>query len=261
MLAVIAGQGALPGEIVAALPDRPYIAALNGFTPESVVPDEVFRLEHLGSFLTGLTARGVREVCFAGAVQRPPIDQSQIDAATLPLVPRIAAAMGQGDDTVLRVAVAIFEEAGFVVQGAHDLVPALLPDAGALVGQPADDAPRDMTRARDVLKAMGAADTGQACVVWRGQVLAIEGLFGTDWMLNSLAHRPDGRGGLLYKGPKPGQDRRVDLPAIGPATMEGAAAAGLDGVVIEAGGVLLLQREETLRRAAAHGLFLLVDAS
>lgn len=260
MLALIAGQGALPGEIVSALPERPHVAALAGFPPESVAPDEEFRLEQLGSFLNGLTARGVTEVCFAGAVKRPPIDQGAIDAATMPLVPRIAAAMGQGDDGVLRTIIAVFEEAGFDVRAAHDLAPSLLPEAGVLAGDVPEAADREIARAREVLAAMGAADTGQACVVHRGQALALEGLFGTDWMLQSLLARPDGRGGLLYKGPKPGQDRRVDLPTIGPDTLDGAAAAGLDGVVIEAGGVLVIDRERTVETANAHGLFLLVAA-
>ncbi len=260
MLALIAGQGALPGEIVSAMAERPHIASLAGFAPESVTPDEQFRLEHLGTFLGGLAARGVTEVCFAGAVRRPPIDQSAIDAATMPLVPRIAAAMGQGDDAILRTIIEVFEEAGLTVRGAHELAPSLLPDAGALAGAAPEGAAAEITRAREVLTAMGVADTGQACVVHRGQVLALEGLFGTDWMLASLTARPDGRGGLLYKAPKPGQDRRVDLPTIGPATLDGAAAAGLDGVVIEAGGVLVLDRVKTVAAARRHGLFLLVEA-
>ncbi len=260
MLALIAGQGALPGEIVAAMPERPHVAAMAGFAPDSVSSDEEFRLEHLGTFLSGLSDRGVTEVCFAGAVRRPPIDQAAIDAATLPLVPRIAAAMGQGDDAILRTIIGIFEEAGLTVRGAHELAPSLLPEPGALAGEPTAHTSRDIARAREIVVAMGAADTGQACVVLKGQALALEGLYGTDWMLESLRNRPDGKGGLLYKGPKPGQDRRVDLPTIGPATIEGATTAGLDGVVIEGGGVLVLDRDRTVATAREHGLFLLVEA-
>ena len=103
---------------------------------------------------------------------------------------------------------------------------------------------------------MGAADVGQACAVLNGQALAIEGVFGTDWMLRSLANRPDGEGGLLYKAPKPDQDRRADLPAIGPDTVRGAADAGLDGIVIEAGGVILLDRDAVVATCDRMGLFL-----
>lgn len=260
MLALIAGQGGLPGAVVDAVAERPLIAALAGFEPESARADETFRIEHLGSFLSGLTARGVTDVCFAGAVRRPPIDQSQIDAETLPLVPRLAAAMGQGDDAVLRAVVSIFEDAGLRVRGVHEIAPTLLPKAGVLCGTLPDTAVGDIARARDIHAALGALDVGQALVVHNGQALAMEGLFGTDWMLQSLAARPDGRGGVLYKAPKPGQDHRVDLPTIGPGTVSGAAAAGLDGIVIAAGGVLVLDLEDTLAAAKKSDLFLVVDA-
>ena len=89
-----------------------------------------------------------------------------------------------------------------------------------------------------------------------GQALALEGSFGTDWMLDSLTHRSDGGGGILYKAPKPGQDRRIDLPTIGPETVRAASAAKLDGIVIEAGGVMLLDLDETVRSAEDCGLFI-----
>jgi DUF1009 family protein len=61
---------------------------------------------------------------------------------------------------------------------------------------------------------------------------------------------------VLFKGPKPGQDRRMDLPAIGPSTVVRASEAGLAGIVVEAGGVLMLERPATLAAADAAGLFI-----
>lgn len=260
MLALIAGQGGLPAAIARSAESQPLVATLAGFEPEGLTPDISFRIEQLGSFLADLTGRGITDVCFAGAVQRPPIDPSLVDAATMPLVPRMMAAMGQGDDAVLRTVIALFEEAELTVRGADEIAPDLLPDAGVLAGARPDWADTNIARARTLLQAMGDADIGQACAVHKGQAIALEGLFGTDWMLASLANRPDGRGGLLYKGPKPGQDRRIDLPTIGPGTVAGAVTAGLDGIVIEAGGVLVLDRDATVAEAERHGLFLLVEA-
>jgi DUF1009 family protein len=105
---------------------------------------------------------------------------------------------------------------------------------------------------------MGAVDIGQSCVVAAGQALAVEALFGTDWMLDSLRLRPDGAGGVLFKAPKPDQDRRVDLPTIGPSTVAGAAAAGLSGIAIEAGGVMVTDRDRTIADCDRLGLFLWV---
>ena len=145
---------------------------------------------------------------------------------------------------------AIFEEAGLTVRAPQEVRPDLLPPEGVLEGEVSDVARRDAERAAEVLRALGAADVGQACVVAQGRCLAVEALPGTDHMLGVVAglgsRRPDPGGGrgLVMKAPKPGQDRRVDLPAIGPETIRGAAEAGLGGVVVEAGGVLALDLED-----------------
>ncbi|MYF89777.1 MAG: LpxI family protein, partial [Boseongicola sp. SB0676_bin_33] len=77
----------------------------------------------------------------------------------------------------------------------------------------------------------------------------------------SLDRRPDGSGGIFAKAPKPGQDRRVDLPTIGPGTATCVADAGLGGIVIEAGGVMVLDREESVQVADDAGIFLWVRQS
>ncbi|PJE31681.1 hypothetical protein CVM52_26020, partial [Pseudooceanicola lipolyticus] len=98
----------------------------------------------------------------------------------------------------------------------------------------------------------------QGCVVLNRQALAIESAYGTDWMLASLTARPDTAGGVLVKMPKDGQDRRVDLPTIGVTTVEAAAQARLDGITIEAGGVLVLDRDAVRAACDRLGLFLWV---
>ncbi len=287
MLALIAGTGDLPPALVARLPVRPLICAMRGFRP-SLTPDITFRIEHLGSFLEELAARGVTEVCMAGAVKRPPVDPAEIDAATLPLVPRIQSAITQGDDGALRTIIGIFEDHGFLVRAAHDLAPDLLPEAGGLTQYAVEPhTASDAVLAEQTVAAMGVRDVGQACLVRRGQLLAREGQDGTDAMLAHFAPSDDpvwgvvdsvgdllgdaaewlsgpqgapvdARGAILFKAPKPNQDRRADLPVIGPATAKLAAAADLAGIVIEAGGVMVLQRDEVVRTLNAAGLFLWV---
>lgn len=257
MLALIAGTGALPNEVLAQLAVRPVICAMEGFLPDNLSADIVFPLEQLGSFIADLRAKGVTEICMAGAVRRPVIDPSRIDAATLPLVPILQQAILSGDDGALRAVIGIFEEAGLKVRAAHDIAPSLLPSLGRLTDtQPSEADLADADRAAGILRAMGAADIGQACAVSKGQALAVEGIFGTAWMLQSLTQRPDSGGGVLFKGPKPDQDRRADLPAIGPDTVTGAVAAGLSGIVIERGGVIVLQRDRVIAECNRLGLFL-----
>lgn len=265
MLALIAGQGRLPGLLAETLEARgqPFrVAELEGFPAEGMGlrPVRSFRLEQLGTLIADLAAEGVDEVCFAGAIRRPVLDPGAVDAATVPLVPRILAALGAGDDGALRAVVGLFEDAGLRVVGAAEIASDLLLDEGVPTRvKPQDRHHADATRAASVLAALAPLDVGQGCVVAGGQVLAIEALPGTDWMLAGLAAGHDGpTGGLLMKAPKDGQDRRFDLPAIGVQTVRGAAAAGLDGIVIVAGGVLLLEPVAVIAEADARGLFLWV---
>jgi UDP-2,3-diacylglucosamine hydrolase len=257
VLALIAGKGALPDDVAARLQTPPVICAMSPFFPDSLPVDISFRLEQFGSFLVELKSRGVTEVCLAGAVGRPPIDPGQIDAATLPLVPVLQAALQSGDDSALRTVMGLFQDAGFTVLAAHDVAPELLMGEGCPTRKQPEQADiADATRGAAIVAAMAVADIGQACVVQAGQALAIESVFGTDWMLASLKHRPDGAGGLLFKVPKPGQDRRSDLPTIGPDTVAAAAAVGLAGIVIEAGGVMVLNQDAVLEACDRLGLFL-----
>lgn len=264
MLALIAGHGALPGYLVRSLEaaGTPFhLAELDGFEMDGrgARPVLRFRIETLGSFLKELKALGVTEVCFAGAVRRPPLDPDKVDAATAPLVPRMMQALQLGDDAALRLVISFFEEAGFVVRGAHEIVPDLLPQAGVLTSrQPSAQDRRDAARGAQIVVALGAADVGQSCVVLKGQALAVEALPGTDWMLASIAELTHEDGGVVFKGPKPGQDRRIDLPVIGPITLEGVARAGLAGIAIQSGGVIVMDQAATLDVAEKAGLFLWV---
>ncbi|WGH78738.1 LpxI family protein [Jannaschia ovalis] len=287
-LALIAGRGGLPRVLANALAGQDWFAChLQGFAPEGVGQSRAFRLEHLGSFIADLRDRGVDRACFAGAVSRPKVDPSAIDAATAPLVPRIMQVLGAGDDAALRAVMEIFEEAGIAVLAPQEVAPQLLdlPTQGT----PSERDLVDIARAAEVHEGLSALDIGQGCVVAGGQVLAVETLPGTDWMLASLARRPAApprgaggfdlfggaadwlsgggaqpglpaferpEGGVFFKAPKLGQDRRVDLPTIGPETVRRAAAAGLNGIAVEAGGVLVLERDEVAAQLRGAGLFL-----
>lgn len=263
MLALIAGQGELPVILSRELDAKGQafiLCELEGFPASSDInfPDRrVFRIEKLGSLIRDLIADGVKSVCLAGAIQRPAIDPSAIDAETLPFVPVMMEALQAGDDGALRAVISIFEDSGLNVVGADVIAPDLLP---APTAAPSDNAVlRDAMRGAQIVAAMGAIDIGQACAVHKEQALAVEAQPGTDAMLRALADQRDGQqGGLLYKAPKPGQDRRVDLPAIGPQTVTLAARAGLSGIVIEAGGVMVLDRPGVNAALADADLFLWV---
>jgi DUF1009 family protein len=201
-----------------------------------------------------LKREGCEAVCFAGAVERP--DFESADAATLPQT--VIAARG-GDDSLLSAVIARFQAEGFTVEGAHEVMGGLTLGAGPLGRRsPSLEDTADIDRALLVARAVGALDVGQGAVCRDGSVLAVEAREGTDAMLRRVRDFAFGASpsGVLAKVSKPGQDLRIDLPTIGPTTVELAAAAGLAGIVGEAGRVLLVDRAETIGLADDLGLFI-----
>ncbi len=267
-LAIIAGEGFLPrllsahcageGEdhVVVTFADRP---------PDWCPPERhlAARYERLGALFDDLGARGCNRVVFAGAARRPQIDIGRFDEKTRLLMPRLMASLGKGDDALLREIAAVFEGEGLRVMGVHEVLPTLLADSGAMGRHvPAAGDLDDIRRAAELAAILGAHDVGQGAVVAQGLCLGLESLPGTDALLDFVARhaeglRPDpgGARGVLFKGPKPGQDRRMDLPAIGPDTVSAAARAGLAGIAVAAGETLMIERDTLLAQADAAGLF------
>ena len=245
----------MPGLLLAAGPA--HVVRLAGVAAVPLdAPDIPARFEQLGRLFADLRASGVHDLVFAGALSRPALDPGQMDAETVALMPRLVQAMGQGDDALLREVVAIFEAQGFGILGALDLRPDLAADAGRICGAPGAGQEADAARARAVLDALGPLDVGQAAVAAGGQMIGIETLQGTDAMLRFVGATRPGSSGVLVKRPKARQDLRMDTPAIGPDTVMKAAEAGLSGIEIAAGTVLILDRAATEGACTAAGLAL-----
>lgn len=255
----------MPGLLAAELPQALFVH-FEGL-PVELPALETARLsyERFGEMFAALRDAGVTELVFAGGLARPDLDPANFDAKMRQLAPGFLAAMQGGDDGLLRAVIAAFEAEGFTVRGAHELLPDLTAAPGRLAGpKPTETDLQDAARARAILTALGPLDIGQGAVVAGGQALGVETVQGTDAMLRFVAETPPrlrrrGRG-VLVKAPKPGQDLRIDMPAIGPATIDAASGAGLAGIVIDAHRVLLIDRAETLCAADAAGLFVIAEA-
>ena len=294
-LALIAGQGGVAPHLVRTLLARgevPLVCEIAQYPSEVVgdLPRLRFRVETVGSFLQDLTARGVTRLCIAGALHRPDVDLLRIDAATTPFLPRLQAAQARGDDATLREIIAIFEEVGIEVVSPVAIAPDLLPETGLLTGAVPDGGAADLAAAQAAHAETARTRAGHAVVVRGGHVVAQEGACGIDTMLRALATPPEATegwtldpfdladqvigstadwlsaqdtrqeptGGILYIAPSLGQDLRAAMPVIGPETAGHACKARLSGIVIEAGGVMLLAPETVCERLAAADLFLWV---
>ncbi len=263
-LGILAGGGPLPGQVAAAAAAQGravFVVAFQDFADPAVVapwPHETVRLAAAGRILASLRAHGCTELVLIGPVRRPSLRELRPDAEGARILARIGRALFLGDDGLLAALVRVLSEEGFVVRGAHEFLTDRVGAAGPL-GRHAPDAQAhgDIARGVAVAQTLGRLDIGQGCVVQDGLVLAVEALEGTDQMLaRAGALRQPGRGGVLVKLVKPGQDRRADLPTIGPDTVLAAAKAGLSGIAFEAGGTLLTDPGSLRDAADRHGLFL-----
>lgn len=261
-LGILAGGGALPGRLVELCREQGravFVLAFEGHTDPAVVAGVEHAWIRFGTAAAGLQIlkrAEVGEVVMAGAVERPSLAELKPDLRTAAWLARVGV-QALGDDGLLRALIAGLEAEGFTVRGVDELIGGLLVEAGTYGRAEPDAAARaDIARGIAVAAALGGQDVGQAVVVQQGLVLAVEALEGTDALLARAGHlRRDGPGGVLVKVKKPQQERRADLPAIGPRTVEGARVAGLRGIALEAGGALIIERDAVVRAADAATLF------
>jgi DUF1009 family protein len=240
--------------------------ALRGFAdPVQIAgyPHHWMAFGKYGAFRRLFRHHGCRDVVFIGSVIRPRIRQFKFDWPTLMLVPRLMAIFRGGDDHLLSGLLRIWEQDGFRVLGAHEVAPEITVPEGCLGRfKPSERDRRDILRGMEVVVAIGPFDVGQAVIVANRHVLAVEGIEGTDQMLVRIADlrsrkriRAPAGIGVMVKAPKPHQDRRVDLPSIGPQTIDGIVAAGLAGIAVVAGETIIADAARVVETADRAGVF------
>lgn len=270
-LAIICGGGSFPAAIAEAVTRggrRLVMFGLKGWAEAGVIeryPHHWIAIGQIGRFMRLAQAEKCREVLFIGTVLRPPLTQLRLDWQTIRAMPRIIGFFRGGDDKLLSGVAALMASHGLRVVGIRDVAPEVFV-ADGLMSQKAPS-PRDhadIARALKLIAALGPHDVGQAAIVAENHVLAVEAAEGTDNMLIRIAElRKEGRvtaprgTGVLVKAPKPGQDRRFDLPSIGPRTIENAARAGLAGIAVTAGSTMIAEPAEVSAALGREKLFLI----
>ncbi len=268
-LAIICGGGGFPGAVAEAIERRgrrPVMFAVRGWADPKVVARYTHHwiaIGQAGRLFRLARAEHCREGVFIGTLLRPALTQIRLDWQTIRLMPRIAGVFRGGDDRLLSGIARLLEEGGLRIIGVEEVAPEIIVPEGTLGRY--EPSPRDRTdiaSALDVIAALGPFDVGQAVVVADGHVLAVEAAEGTDNLLMRIAQlRGEGRLtkpagiGVLVKAPKPGQDRRFDLPAIGPKTVENVARAGLAGLAVAAGSAIVAEPAQVSAAADRAKIF------
>jgi DUF1009 family protein len=261
-LGIIAGSGALPGKLVEKCRETGrdcFVLAFEGETD----PASIAGVEHVWSRLgaaaanfSSLRQAGVRELVMAGGLRRPSLAGLRPDWRAARFFARIGL-RALGDDGLLSAVIKELEGEGFTLVGVDSVLGDALAPTGAFGRhRPDAQALADIAHGFHVAAALGALDIGQAVIVQQGMVLGVEAIEGTDGLIGRCAAlRRDGVGGVLVKAKKPNQERRADLPTIGPQTIEAAHAAGLRGIAVEAHATLVIERDGLTAAADRLGLF------
>lgn len=270
-LGIIAGSGVLPEMVARAALKQGRDVTVLALTGEADGSLDSFAPHwiNIGELRRGMSLlqeRGVRDLVIVGRVRRPSLRGFRGDSEAWKFLFRWIVGKRSNDERLLQALRRYLEErGGFRIVAAQEICESLLATPGFLGRHHANnETQKDITFGVEVAREVAKYDIGQGVVVCRGVVLAVEAQEQTDNMLRrvgeleeSLRGSSQERAGVLIKLPKPLQTRELDWPVIGEKTIINASQAGLSGVVLQAGGCLLIDAEAIARRIDAEGMFLL----
>lgn len=222
---------------------------------------EWVKVGELGRIIKWLKNKKVNEVTFVGGLHRPKLFKNfKPDLRALMLLARVKSVH---DDAVLREIASEIEREGMHVFSASDILSESSPKKGYLATRrPEEEELRDAKIGWRAAKKLGELDIGQTVIVSRGLVVAVEGIEGTDETIKrggSLIL--DGGSSVVVKLSKPNQDLRLDVPAIGPTTIDIMAAAKAKLLVLEAEKAIIFDPAETIARANKLGIAIIAVSS
>jgi UDP-2,3-diacylglucosamine hydrolase len=264
-IGVIAGKGSLPRQLISSLNQKnikPYLIALNNITDKETDHATAStcwaRIGSAGKIIAFFKDNGIKQIIMAGGMKRPSFTSLIPDATGLKLINKIRKLNQAGDNSMFDVIISFLEENGFEIIGVDEATTELVAGSGILGRvEPHRKFLKDIEYGKHIALEIGKLDIGQAVVVQNHLTLGVEGIDGTDALIKRCASlQYDGKGAVLVKMKKPKQDRRIDLPSIGIKTIELLYESGMKGVAVEAGNSLILDKEETIKRANELGVFI-----
>ena len=237
-----------------------FIVGLKNFVNPDLNPDMVVRLGGGGRAIREFRRRGIRKLVFVGSLGHPNLSDLRPDLWTFMTLLKIMKHQ-RGYDSMAVALNKVLEKQGFEILAAQDLAPELaFEQAGVQTRtKPTKSDMQNIERAIDVSHTIGAADIGASVVVDK-QVIAVEAAEGTARMLERVVDMRKNKkksSGVFAKMTKPGQDLRIDIPAIGVDTVDAVAAAHLRGIVVNTKTCFVVNKPVVIKRANELGIFIL----
>lgn len=237
-----------------------YVIGLKNFYDKKLNPDLVIRLGGGGRAARELKRRNIKKITFVGALGHPNLSDIRPDLWSLFALFSIMKHQ-RGYDSMANALNKVIESRGFQVVAAQDLAPELTFEKPGVQTKtkPSSRDMKDINRAIEVSHTIGAEDIGASVVVDK-QVIAVEAAEGTAKMLERVvqmrkAHKKNS--GVFAKMTKPGQDLRIDIPAIGVDTVNAVAAAKLKGIVVNTKTCFVVNKDAVIKQANKLGIFIL----
>lgn len=260
VVGIIAGRGTLPASVAASLTkqnSKCYIAALTGEAEPGLYKQyshRFFNLGMVGSIIEYFNTSNVECVVLAGGVNRPNLKSLKVDMTGSILLARVLKQKFLGDDNLLKIVTGFLEEKGFKIIASHEILDS--DDCITTTNTPSLSEIRDIDLGIRLLERIGEIDVGQSVIVEDGYILGVEAAEGTDNLIVRCSHlRKNSRGGVLIKMAKRNQDTRVDMPTIGPETIQHLARYNYSGLAIRKDQVIVLEPKEVVKLANKYRLF------
>lgn len=263
-LGIIAGGGTLPQTLINYCLQKKrdfFVLAIENNADKAIfapnIPHKWIRIGQAGTGFKVLHEQNVQEIVMIGTIHRPSLADLVPDLRTTAFFARIGL-KSVGDDGILRALIKEIEAENMLVVGIHEVLPDLLVKEGVLTKhKPDKQALADIERGIEVAFELGKLDVGQSVIVQQGLVLGVEGIEGTDKLIQRCGeYKRKGVGGVLVKLRKPQQDMRIDLPTIGVKTVENMHAAGMRGIAVHAGNALIVDEEKVIALANKYSMFI-----
>lgn len=268
-LGIIAGQGDLPMLLIKELQQQnqrfvifllkseTYEIDYSAYNPVELQFDEVTKL------IDELKRRQIKNLTLAGKISKPNFSafaKAKLDKKAYLLLGKILASKILGDDAVLKTVVKFFEAEGLTIRPINEFLPGLVTAKAVLTKlKPSAEDLAEIEIAKSAIHAMSPFDIGQAVIIAQRQIIAVEGIEGTDAMIKRVGSLKVEfrKSAILVKLSKLKQNTKVDLPAIGIETIKNCIENDIKGIAIEAKNTLILNKDELIKLADQHKLFII----
>ena len=267
-IGIVTGDGALPELIIKDLKKNKIEYFIIFFDKElknkfSKEKNIFVKYEHISFLLDYLNEKKIKKLMFAGYFKRPKLDVKKFDKISLDFLGPVIQNLYTGDNNIFNSVINVFEKHGFEIIHPTSYSSSFLQNEKVMTLLKPDKKHFDEVRkALKIFNSTSQLDIGQSLVISQGLCLAIETLPGTDAMLSFIknykknSNLANHKSGILFKALKKNQETRIDMPVIGPKTVQKVKDAFLDGIVIQENSVIILNKDLTVKLANKHQIFI-----